>query len=248
MHHHRYRLAVIVCSQVETATVLPASAQSHSVWGRFFSFLFPSFRFFSFLSFLSFVCCAVNAAYDEFSWTFLEATTEFVTFFNVSWMQWGNCVAKCYGNRRPNEMSLFYRYREEQMAVGEGEGQGGTATEDEWNEMPLNRFTIYNLHSTQSVCLSVCLSPDLHTHTHTHATGSFELDAPIKKMSEFFSGFVSWLVNLGRRRRRRSVLILDLINSSALPNEMEGYLSAGATRGGGGAEEQVARNLVMIYE
>lgn len=41
------------------------------------------------------------------------------------------------------------------------------------------------------------------------------------------------------------MLILDLINSSALPNEMEGYLSDGARRG---QAEQVARNLVMIYE
>lgn len=61
IHHHRYRLAVIACSQVESATVSSTSDQPQSAWGP------------------SFVCGAVNAAYDEFSWTYSAATAEFVT-------------------------------------------------------------------------------------------------------------------------------------------------------------------------
>lgn len=92
--------------------------------------------------------------------------------------------------------------------------------------MPLNCFTIYNLHSTESVCLC----PDLHT-LHTRLSASRRSHQ--KNVRIFVGCLPSIRGGGGGGEGAGDVLILDLINSSALPNEMEGYLSDGARRRGG---------------
>lgn len=102
------------------------------------------------------------------------------------------------------------------------------------NEMPLNCFTIYIQQSPFVFVL-------IRTHSHTRLSAR-------RTHQKIVRIFVGCLPPNRGGGGADNVLILDLINSSALPNEMEGYLSVGAIRGGRRQAEQVARNLVMIYE